>query len=240
MSVLAVEWSPREQCAATPSNGNSIATHRVHLTPSPSPLRFHPASSTPPNPARPSETLTSAPFAHVGWFVLHKMRRTILQSRVVLKEPGFFLLRTALKDRPKGPPTANRQLPPTANRQQPPTNEFLVRTPRDPPPPTCNPLFGAFEEGGGVGEVGGGSKMTPPLFWVENHESSSFVFILSRNSVTGSRLHVVCMGRSGTSADAVCALFSHVCYVGGFGDLGDPVLPTLRGVSGDVVTVYAF
>ena len=29
-------------------------------------------------------------------------------------------------------------------------------------------------------------------------------------------------------------------YVGGFGDLGDPVVPTLRGVSGDVVTVYAY
>ena len=33
----------------------------------------------------------------------------------------FFLLRTALKERPKGPPTANRQLPSTANRHQPPT-----------------------------------------------------------------------------------------------------------------------
>ena len=30
--------------------------------------------------------------------------------------------------------------------------------------------------------------------------------------------------------DAVYALSSHFCYVGGFGDLGDPVLPTLRGV----------
>ena len=30
------------------------------------------------------------------------------------------------------------------------------------------------------------------------------------------------------------------CYVGGFGDLGDPVVPTLRGVSGDVVTLYAY
>ena len=29
-------------------------------------------------------------------------------------------------------------------------------------------------------------------------------------------------------------------YVGGFGNLGDPVLPTPRGVSGDVVTVYAY
>ena len=42
-------------------------------------------------------------------------------SRAVLKGPDFFLLRTALKDHPKGPPTANRQLPPTANRRQPPT-----------------------------------------------------------------------------------------------------------------------
>ena len=48
------------------------------------------------------------------------------------------------------------------------------------------------------------------------------------------------MGRSGTSAGAVYALLIHFCYVGGFGDLGDLVLPTLRGVSGDVVTVYAY
>ena len=32
----------------------------------------------------------------------------------------------------------------------------------------------------------------------------------------------------------------YACYVGGFGDLGDPVVPTLRGASGDVVTVYAY
>ena len=48
------------------------------------------------------------------------------------------------------------------------------------------------------------------------------------------------MGRSGTSADAVYALSSHFWYVGGFGDLSDPVVPTLRGVSGDVVTAYAY
>ena len=29
-------------------------------------------------------------------------------------------------------------------------------------------------------------------------------------------------------------------YVGSFGNLGDPVLPSLRGVSRDVVTVYAY
>ena len=48
------------------------------------------------------------------------------------------------------------------------------------------------------------------------------------------------MGRSGTSANAVYALFGLFWYVGGFGDLGDPVLPTPRDVSGDVVTVYAY
>ena len=48
------------------------------------------------------------------------------------------------------------------------------------------------------------------------------------------------MGRSGTSAHAVYALFSHFCYIGGFGDHGDPVVPTLRGASGDVVTIYAY
>ena len=42
------------------------------------------------------------------------------------------------------------------------------------------------------------------------------------------------------SAHAVYALFSHFWYVGGFGDLGDPVVPTPRGVSGDVVTAYAY
>ena len=39
----------------------------------------------------------------------------------VLKELDFFLLRTALRDRPKGPSTANHQPPPTANRHQLPT-----------------------------------------------------------------------------------------------------------------------
>ena len=48
------------------------------------------------------------------------------------------------------------------------------------------------------------------------------------------------MGRSGTSAHAVYALFGHFCYVGGFGDLGDPVVPTLRVASGDIVTVYGY
>ena len=56
-----------------------------------------------------------------------------ISARAVLKGPDFFfLLRTALKDRPKGPPTANRQLPSTANRHQPPT------TNRHQPPPTAS------------------------------------------------------------------------------------------------------
>ena len=32
----------------------------------------------------------------------------------------------------------------------------------------------------------------------------------------------------------------HFCYTGGFGDLGDPVVPTLRDESRDVVTIYAY
>ena len=36
------------------------------------------------------------------------------------------------------------------------------------------------------------------------------------------------------------ARFRHFCYVGGFGNLGDPLLPTARDVSGDVVTVCAY
>ena len=87
--------------------------------------------------------------------------------------------------------------------------------------------------------MGGGSKMTSPFFGLQIMNLLVF-FILSQKSVSGSRLHGVCMGRRGTSAGAVYALSSHFCNVGGFGDLGDPVLPTLRGVSGDVVIVYAY
>ena len=47
-------------------------------------------------------------------------------------------------------------------------------------------------------------------------------------------------GGVGRALNAVHALFGRFCYVGGFGDLGDPVVPTLRGVSGNVVTVYAY
>ena len=42
------------------------------------------------------------------------------------------------------------------------------------------------------------------------------------------------------SAIAVYALFSHFCYIVGFCDLSDPMVPTLRGVNGNVVTVYTY
>ena len=48
-----------------------------------------------------------------------------------------------------------------------------------------------------------------------------------------------CVGQSVTSAHAACAIFSHFYYFGSSGDLSDAVLPPMRGVSGDVVTVYA-
>ena len=89
-----------------------------------------------------------------------------------------------------------------------------------------------------MGGGGGGSKNDPPFFGSKIMNLLVFL-ILSRKSVPGSRLHRVCMGQSGTSAYAVYALFQPFCYVGGFGDLGDPVVSTPRGVSGDVVTVSA-
>ena len=70
------------------------------------------------------------------------------------------------------------------------------------------------------------------FFWVFS--------ILSRKSVSGPQLDGVCTGRSGTSVGAVYALLRDFCDVGGFGDLCDHVVCTMRGVSGDVVTVYAF
>ena len=90
--------------------------------------------------------------------------------------------------------------------------------------------------GGGVKNV---EKMSP-LFLGRKSSIFWFFSILSRKTVFGSRLHRACMGRSGTNAYAVYAIVSHFCYVGGCGDLGDPVVPTLRDVSGDVVTVYAY
>ena len=80
-------------------------------------------------------------------------------------------------------------------------------------------------------------KMTPPFFGSKIINVLVFFDFEPKNCFrvpTG-----VCMGRSGTSAHAVYALLSHFCCVGGFGDLGDPVVPTLGGVSGDVVTAYA-
>ena len=63
---------------------------------------------------------------------LRGMGRRRTEAGGSLRDEIFFLLRTALKDRPTGPPTANRQLPSTANRHQPPT------TNRHQPPPTAS------------------------------------------------------------------------------------------------------
>ena len=89
--------------------------------------------------------------------------------------------------------------------------------------------------------MGGGQKCgkndPPPSLFGSKIMNLLVFFILSQKSVSVSRLHGVCMGRSGTSAHAVYALFIHFFFVGGF---GDPVVSTLRGVSGDVVTIYAY
>ena len=94
---------------------------------------------------------------------------------------------------------------------------------------------------GGVGWVwGGGSKMTPPFFGSKIMNLLVFFDFEPKKFFPGPDSMGFVWGGVGRSAYAVYALFSHFCYVGGFGDLGDPVVPTLRGASGDVVTVYAY
>ena len=84
-----------------------------------------------------------------------------------------------------------------------------------PPPPPLETHF--FEVSREVGEwrvlVGGGGgvknveKNDPHFFSVENDESFGFFFDFEPKSVSGSQLHGVCMGRSGTSAFVVYAQF---------------------------------
>ena len=52
----------------------------------------------------------------------------------VLREPDVFFV----KDRPKGPPTANHQAPPTAKRRQPPTANRQPPAATNRQPPTAN------------------------------------------------------------------------------------------------------
>ena len=64
------------------------------------------------------------PATFVGSLYMLMGSESIYKLKFQLRPGGplgtrFFLLRTALKDRPKGPPTAHHQPPPTANRHQP-------------------------------------------------------------------------------------------------------------------------
>ena len=89
--------------------------------------------------------------------------------------------------------------------------------------------------------MGWGSKNDPPFFWVENPESCGFFGFRAEKVFPGpDSMGFVWGGVGRALVQFMYALFGHFCYVGGFGDLGDPVVPTLRGVSGDIVTVYAY
>ena len=83
----------------------------------------------------------------------------------------------------------------------------------------------------------GGQKITRPFFGLKIMNLLVFFDFQPKKCF---RLHGVCMGRSGTSASEVYALFQPFLLCWWFCDLGDRVLPTLSGVSGDVVTVYAY
>ena len=73
-------------------------------------------------------------------------------------------------------------------------------------------------------------KIDPTPFFGSKIMNLLVFFDFEPKSVSGSRHHGVCLGRSGMSADAVYALFffCHFWYVGVFGDLCDPVVPTLN------------
>ena len=81
-------------------------------------------------------------------------------------------------------------------------------------------------------------KMSPASFGLKITNLLVFT-ILSRKSVFRSRLHRVCVGGMGRAQFSQFVQFSVIFYyVGVFGNLSDPVIPTLRGATGDVVTVH--
>ena len=79
-------------------------------------------------------------------------------------------------------------------------------------------------------------KSPPPIFfWSKIMKLFSSDFEPKR--CFSGPMGLFCVERSGTSVDASYSLFSLFCYIGGFGDLGEPVVPTLRNASRDVVIV---
>ena len=91
-------------------------------------------------------TNRSCPFWRLGQIVLSRREggaaNTKMPQCTILKELDFsFWLRIALRDRPKGPSTANHQPPPTTNHHQPPTAANRQRQPtanRQPLPTAIN------------------------------------------------------------------------------------------------------
>ena len=82
--------------------------------------------------------------------------------------------------------------------------------------------------------------MTPPFLGVENHESFGFFFDFEPKKCFRVPTPWGLYGAKWDERFGSLCTFQPFCNVGGFGDLDDPVVPTLRGVSGDVVTAYAF
>ena len=82
--------------------------------------------------------------------------------------------------------------------------------------------------------------MTPPFFGSQIMNLLVFFDFEPKKVFPGPNSIGFVWGGVGRALMQFMHLFSHFCYVGGFGDLGDPVVPTLRDVSGDVVTVSAY
>ena len=91
--------------------------------------------------------------------------------------------------------------------------------------------------------MGGGDEKCrnneTPVFGVQNHESFGFSFDFEAQKCFRVPTPWGLYGAEWDERLRSSCTFQPFCYVDSFGDLGDPMLPPLRGVSGDVVTIYA-
>ena len=86
----------------------------------------------------------------------------------------------------------------------------------------------------------GGVKNVPPFFWSKIMNLLAFFGFEPKKVFPGPDSMGFVWGGVGRALMQFMHFSAFFCYVGGFGNLGDLVLPTPRGVSGDVVTVYAY
>ena len=112
-------------------------------------------------------------------------------------------------------------------------NEFWSG-PLQNPPPHLKPTF--FKRGG----VTNVEEMTPPFLVSEIMNLLVFFFDFQPKKCFRVPTPWGLYGADWDERFAVYGVVGCFCYVVVFGNLSDPMVPTLRSASGDVVTVYAY